>query len=784
MYSFLDLASEKLPFHLTPLDVCFAFLLVSSMIAYLVLNLYQSRVRTSRRIAPARLHVTNFGLWMVFSMGLVGIIGLRARMIYEGMGGDDFVGRPLGDEALIGFFALVVGVPVALAGSVYAVLLAYKSVELTERDRLDRQRGHFEKEVATICKNFLGIAYAIRKLNAKSAAAMEPLLREFNALGAFGQSQAEQAPFAAASRKLFASNANRIVSDAVIEFCDKVERVTHHAPSALFLGHLISKRSATEAGSNQVGPEGKPDERFLATRLSDTQSEDARFKFQDESSASLLAYGRPLSVSAAESSRLSESSKASEASEASMTSVAALLEVLEVMQLQAARLTSTDLVRNAILMNLNDAAGLVKTGEILNFTGATNNVASLHLDYFTIPTKQRDPDYVLHWVGRMLRDMRVQVTENGRLPHSGVIALGDVLLVDLLKMLPTKLDLMEFLKKHETAVMDSAWPEEGVEQLLNGIDYPKDAPVSKLAWSWIRALEAGIQPSRSGALVKLSGEEGIDAVVRSMKGDAADFHKAWVQAARERIMKVVISQDLVRQRDSASAGSLRLQVTSAKPFAQLERDLHAFHWHLLDGRLGDASGAPLDEVIATYEEGLNIGMELNLSREKLFSLQLEIYAVQYRHGKTPAVPKQGEALDWTEVMSQWVEGQAWRMPPVQIDGQVLVPEEVSATDGILPLILVGLGEALPVKPRFEPSGIALLGVVALPTVTLLTNPVPSLFVDAFDKMFAGLPNSASAAGAPEAPLVINAQSLFDLWVVDSAAGKFNSYYASRHSSLH
>lgn len=736
---------------LTPLDSIFALLCLLGLVGILILSVVKNG------IAPERKPVLTFGLWMIISMGVVGFIALRARTIYEFMGGDQFIGRPLGDEALIGFLALVIGVPVALAGSVYAVMLAYLSVENTKRDRKDRRSENFDKEVGAITANFLKISQALRQLNADTYAIMESVLREFNELGAVGIDNESRVHFDAAAQRLTNNNANQLIRDAIGSFCDEVTAVTRHPPSTAFLGHLLVKRSANKIESADL---------LVAARLLD-EANHKRLVFESDQDKEFLNYGN---------------------SEEPTSAVAALLDVLEIMRLQAARLTSTDMIRSAIFSSFYSYETDITSGEPVLLPYGAKSVPTRFGSWLKKPTSRREPEYMLHLCGDLLHDIAIRFSRKDRLKIEVLyVGLGQVILTDLHKILPTKSQLVDFLQDEGKLVLGSAWPDEGIDrkQLDLDVEYPRDAPLSKIAKDWVRQADKSASASGISGMFKPDYVPEATKIVESISSGPQAFSDAWLDSLRSRIITDSLTDELAIQRRGLNNDELLCRVMAGEDLALVKADHLTLQWRLLVARLRDATNAPPADVLKAYTTALKLAEDLrtmgntNVTDERLMAVRLEHYAAFFRLGQLNLAEHAinwNSSLDWIEVIRLWIDGQMWRLVPMEAQDIHLTPFVISSVNGVLPLLLARL-ECFPRrKIRFWNSEEGTLLQVKVSSEFVDTCPFssPEELVSAFDNYFSEMPlTKEKIEGSKDVRVFMKLDSLIDEWDEMRSSGEIH-----------
>lgn len=460
--------------------------------------------------ATAYSHMLRFSAWVTVTAGVVGTLAFSTLR-------HTTLGAEVGVDATIAAFALVLGVPVALAGSVYAILLAFRSIELTEKQALLAERqAVFEKQIHDDERSqnlehlarssgmlFAELAGSLERLNASSAIAYtESQVRVSELVRAGGDEPSRNAIF---------KNLNEVAFAYRDAWGDLLRHLRAIAQNPVALDLLDSQLASKQLASGLI-----------------CQARRAKQAVVVKEWEEFLEYGE---------------------SGASHSSALSLLSTVQVLHGQAGKLTYIDLIEMVIRTNLN-----VEASTALEFSVAKSPDLSW-LDRRQ-PTRSEVRTAALMPPALMLLDLEVGLLKP---PSTAkVLGVGEMVLADLIAAVPTKEEITTFFEgaiSSPPASLVTLIPEDRqqLRSFAGSLQYPQANPVGRAlnAWSMRRTAHEDV-------LLRSSLHHHVEAL-RDRIVLGARLQESWRSSVRRHVVAERLPaqvEKLLRENRRADASSL------------------------------------------------------------------------------------------------------------------------------------------------------------------------------------------------------------------------------------
>ena len=674
--------------------------------ALLMVGLIGSFLIRTERDRQAERHLWKFACWLVSALGLV---GLCASLLMD----SGVLGAGLTPVDRISFLALLTGAPVALAGATYAVLLAYKSIQLTQNEHRRDTTVRVEEVVQRVKANFLQLADLIEKLNIESHAAVRSALV---ATAERMTSAAGTLPDVTSDESLKA--AQRTYSSAFLALSAHLGIMTQcPATLAVINGRLRDQELVAEFALRL----GKKSESYDLKSFSSLTEEGSRY----------FAYADR------------------EANESTGLRLHAIMAALAG---QAARLQSADLLDMALRTSLNDAAQRLREGEEVIAEGM-RPADFFFGPYLDEPVRSKPPESQLHWPARMLLDCPVnqQLTQGlGR--GRRVLAVAEVVLADLVRMCPGRTHLKLLLETHLCLAMDKNREGQAVmTKVISRLAFPETTSVGATVGHWADSSLKNMRDA-GASMLKHDPQHSLS-LIRQALGEGGDAFSQWRSAYRSESMNVL--EAMVIEEKDATGGVQRIQraVGSAKclalGFQEPLQDELALRWLLLAARMavGDvsqhrASAVELATRLANQERWPNLAA---------LALRLEFDA-GHPHASNEEAFVGVSAADRVKLLEEWFMGAFWGLPSAGVHDQpespatMVNPEEVCNRTGLLPALLHAFAADAGVRARLVMDSTALCTYRVEAIEMVRAN---ASVVNAFESFVANVPIRRDSARGSE-----------------------------------
>lgn len=616
-------------------------------------------------------HLKVFVCWLVSAAGLIGLIAIAA-LSFSG----SFIGVVLQRGELIEFLALVTGVPVALAGSTYAILLAYKSIRLSEseqgrqqREEEAKQNEEFDRRVGQASSDFLELSARLDNLNVVSSSLLARSLTEM--AGVMLAERGDASALQRAMERLDQSAAN--YAGAFAALGNHVGTMLRRPTTSWLLEYRLSSVS------------------LAATDVLDKVETRKIWKFHEAEGLDFFAYGH---------------------SGTGHDRAYDFLRSLQLLGMQASRLRGLDLIQMALHAALNTPVSDLGEQKVVDVPPVEKFGEVFFQSYLSAPVRLQDRAFDLHWPLRMLYDIHVQAgSEHFPVPSGPwrLLSAGTVLLSDLVKLLPEKRHIEEFLRgergQRALGYPQGPWLDARLEQLA----FPEKRSSSAAALTWAGETDKSLRDSGFPGL-KYDAHQGVRAILEAARAGAPTY-PAWRAMVRRHLVDDLLEHHILqvsRNRpgatESAAAldalGKQRAVVESLRNLAVGggERDSTALRWFLLAARSrpddADAHGYRSQVV----ELARKLAAQGEIDEEQAHAYNLESRTGYRPHPAAEAASEGGALPESAQAVARWIEGQFWSYPPVDLIEATgtsrLLPEELGALDGLMLAFLVRTGADL------------------------------------------------------------------------------------------
>ena len=579
-------------------------------------------------------------LYAVGILGIFAVVSLCVWLIppyYQALGGREFLGGVDGSgfdsASLTTLLTILTGVPVALAGSVYAILLARRADETsTEQMEMDLE-GRLAEMTQRMTDNYTRLGEALLATHATTTVLMERALRHCSeAL----QKDDIGAGIVDAIGQL---DLTQLKTD-IAELRNCVGAIRRHEPSVDAL-RLALEQKRTDLGANyfiEHGYKGLEKHAWLGYR---------------------------------------NSNKAE-----------TLVDALEILRLQAERLTVQDLLTTVLEGALYKAADVAEAGKKVD---ARDRELFFH-SFVRQPTRECEPHYYIRALGRMLLTRQAQLMR--KLTHtweSRTINFGALILEDLYRLMPDKEVLMRAVMMQTLGQRIQKVNQRIVPEHLESLSY---AGRGIFPAYFVQGAAASLDAKDDAEPALVLRVPGFANRIYDWAGDQLAFAYGNDTSSWECLVSDYVATRLIERGSHITRmGSTRATVHKAFSengllFSHLSP---ARRWETTRARtLGACAASQLEEAAALASAALQLALPGNEQRRSAWdagdiaTLRGDAEAAARHYASIP----QGECPTSLSALSEWLDGFISKLHfDLTIQGSLIMPSEVAAKDGLLPMFV-------------------------------------------------------------------------------------------------